>query len=209
MFLPKGYEAIDVTAVNPLIPYIEGEASSRLCEWFKTRGKNWSECIIATTSNESLFNFDVHLLVLFQGRSRKCTFYIVTPALVWRLNPPLRFCSLTRDCLVRCLRKKAWHFISIIPDGNFLCHNCVHCYAMIRGNSPVHPHLGEMIKVSGRITGYVVYLLKCSFYYVGKTKSELNTRICEHKSSICNHDEKSPVARHFNSHNHELSALLS
>jgi hypothetical protein len=39
---------------------------------------------------------------------------------------------------------------------------------------------------------------------VGKTKRELNTRICEHKSSSRNHDEKSPVARHFNCHNHGL-----
>ncbi|CAB1339657.1 unnamed protein product, partial [Coregonus sp. 'balchen'] len=72
---------------------------------------------------------------------------------------------------------------------------------------------GERIKVCGRITcnkKYVVYLLKCScnFYYVGKTKCEVKTMICEHKSSIRNHDQKSPVARHFNSHNHELSALL-
>lgn len=82
---------------------------------------------------------------------------------------------------------------------------------MIRGNSPNNSHLGGRIKVRGRITcntKYVVYLLKrfCNFYYVGKTKREF--RICEHKSVICNHDEKSPVARHFNSYNHELSSYV-
>lgn len=75
-----------------------------------------------------------------------------------------------------------------------------------------HPKSGVDIKVRGRITcntKYVVYLLKCpcNLYYVGKTKCELKTRICEHKCSIRNNDEKSSVARHFNSHKHTLSDL--
>ena len=43
--------------------------------------------------------------------------------------------------------------------------------------------------------------------FVGQTKRELKTRICEHKSSVGNRKEKSPVAGHFKSHSHELSAL--
>lgn len=55
----------------------------------------------------------------------------------------------------------------------------------------------------------MVYLLRCScnLCYVGKTKCKLKTRICEHKHSIRNHDDKSSVARHFNSHKHSLSEL--
>lgn len=49
--------------------------------------------------------------------------------------------------------------------------------------------------------------MSCNLCYVGKPKCELKTRICEHKYSIRNHDDKSSVARHFNSHNHSLSEL--
>ncbi len=47
----------------------------------------------------------------------------------------------------------------------------------------------------------------CKLYYVGKTKRELKPRISEHKCSICNHDSKSPVARHFNNYNHTTADL--
>ena len=83
---------------------------------------------------------------------------------------------------------------------------------MITGDSLIHPHTGKKIKVRGRITcksKYVVYLLKCpcGFCYVGKTKRELKTRIIEHKSNIRNKDEKSPVARHFNTTKHDICTL--
>lgn len=48
--------------------------------------------------------------------------------------------------------------------------------------------------------------MPCNSYYVGK-KRELKTKICEHKCSIHNHDDKSSMARHFNSHNHSLCDL--
>ena len=110
-------------------------------------------------------------------------------------------------------KKRPTHFFShSIPSGNFPCHNCVHCHAMLKGSHFSHPRSSVDIKVRGRITcytRYVVYLLKCpcNLYYVGKTKRELKTRICEHKCSIRNHDDKSSVARHFNSLNHSLSDL--
>ncbi len=54
-----------------------------------------------------------------------------------------------------------------------------------------------------------MYLLKCpcGLCYVGKTKRELRIRISEHKSSIRNSDEKSSVARHFNSAGHDVCSL--
>lgn len=131
-------------------------------------------------------------------------------------NPPRNFYKRTqnlRDLLVKSdLSKKPSHFMSRVPSGNFPCHNCIHCYAMMKGDSFKHTVTDKMIRVRGRITcntKYVVYLLKCpcDLYYVGKTKRELKTRICEHKSSIRNHDEKSAVARHFNAVKHEARQL--
>ena len=108
--------------------------------------------------------------------------------------------------------KKPSHFLANIPSGNFPCHNCVQCHGMMRGSHFNHPKTGKRIQVKGRITCYtknVIYLLKCpcNLYYVGKTKRELKTRICEHKCSIRRQDIKSSVARHFNSHNHTPADL--
>ena len=114
------------------------------------------------------------------------------------------------------MRTDVWvppsHFMSDIPTGNFPCSNCVHCNAMIRGGEFLHPQSGKKLKVRGTIsckTKFVVYMLKCpcGLCYVGKTKRELKTRIGEHKSNIRNHDEKSPVARHFNDKGHTVSSL--
>ena len=104
------------------------------------------------------------------------------------------------------------HFMSSIPSGNYPCNNCSNCNAMIKGDSFLHPHTGEKIKVKGRITcrtNYVVYLIKCQcgYVYIGKSKRELRTRIIEHKSNIRTKDEKSPIARHFNSIGHEICTL--
>ena len=118
-----------------------------------------------------------------------------------------------RDSLVR---SDCWvppsHFMSEIPCGNFPCFNCVHCNAMIRGGEFLHPQSGRKLKVRGTIsckTKFVVYMLKCpcGLCYVGKTKRELKVRIGEHKSNIRNHDEKSPVARHFNEKGHTVCSL--
>lgn len=131
-------------------------------------------------------------------------------------SPPRHFFKRSpnlRDVLVKTnLSTTRTHFLSHIPNGNFPCHNCVHCYAMIKGHMFKHTTLDKMIRVRGRITcntKYVVYLLKCpcNLYYVGKTKRELKTRICEHKCSIRNYDEKSSVARHFNSAKHDVREL--
>lgn len=56
---------------------------------------------------------------------------------------------------------------------------------------------------------FVVYLLKCpcGVCYVGRTKRELKIRVSEHKSSIRNRDEKSSVARHFNTAGHDVCSL--
>ena len=118
-----------------------------------------------------------------------------------------------RDTLVRAdLYNPPKHFLSTLPSGNFPCHNCIHCNAMIKSESFLHPHSGKKYAVKGRITcktKYVVYLLKCpcGLCYVGKTIREIKTRFSEHKSSIRNNDEKSSVARHFNSVGHSVSSL--
>ncbi|KAL2087323.1 hypothetical protein ACEWY4_018382 [Coilia grayii] len=119
-----------------------------------------------------------------------------------------------RDLLVKSdiSGSRPTHFLSRPPSGNFPCHNCVHCYAMVKGNMFTHPNTGREYAVKGRITcntTHVIYILKCpcNLYYVGKTKRFLKTRICEHKSSTRNHDEKSSVARHFNRQNHSTKDL--
>lgn len=103
-------------------------------------------------------------------------------------------------------------FWTLLPNGNFPCHRCVQCHAMIKGDSFTHPHSGHKYPVNSKIschTKFVVYLLKCpcGLCYVGKTKRELKTRISEHKSSIRNHDEKSLVARHFDAFGNEVCTL--
>ena len=118
-----------------------------------------------------------------------------------------------RDTVVRAdLYNPPKHFLDSLPSGNFPCHNCIHCNAMIRGDSFLHPHSGKKYPVKGRIsckTKYVVYLLKCpcGLCYVGKTIRELKTRFSEHKSAIRNNDEKSSVARHFNAVGHDVCTL--
>ena len=130
------------------------------------------------------------------------------PRFFYKRQPSLRQHLVRSDLPV----KKPPHFLSHIPSGNFPCHNCVQCHGLIKGDSFLHPKTKRVIKVKGRIsctTKWLVYLLCCSCpkYYVGKTKREFKTRICEHKCSIRRHDEKSPVARHFNSHGHTVGDL--
>ena len=118
-----------------------------------------------------------------------------------------------RDRLVRSdIYTPPTHFIDNLPQGNFPCHSCSNCNALIKGDTFQHPHTQEKIKVRGRIScrsTYIVYLLKCccGYAYVGKTKRELRTRITEHKSNIRNKDEKSPVARHFTTAGHTVCDL--
>ena len=102
--------------------------------------------------------------------------------------------------------------MSHIPNGNFPCHNCIQCQNMVKCTSFTHPRTGKEYKVKGRIScrsTYCVYALTCpcKLWYIGKTKRELKTRICEHKWAIRHHDEKSSVARHFNQANHSLGDL--
>lgn len=132
-------------------------------------------------------------------------------------HPPKHFYKRTsnfRNLLVKSDLPipKPRHFLSRIPNGNFPCHNCVHCYAMLKSDTFTHHSTGKTYAVKGRITcntTHIVYLLKCpcNLYYVGKTKRLLKTRICEHKSSIRNCDEKSSVARHFNQLKHNTTDL--
>ena len=61
-----------------------------------------------------------------------------------------------------------YNFISQIPSGNLPCHNCVHCYSVIKGTHFNHPRSSVDIKVKWWITCktiYVVYL-KMSSYYI-------------------------------------------
>ena len=129
------------------------------------------------------------------------------PLFAYKRAPNLRNSLVRADCYV-----PPKHFMSDPRPGNFPCSGCLQCNAMIKGDTVLHPHTGKKITIRSRITcktKYVVYLLKCpcGLCYVGKTKRELKIRIGEHKSNIRNRDEKSPVARHFNSAGHEVCSL--
>jgi hypothetical protein len=100
-------------------------------------------------------------------------------------------------------------FLTTLPSGNFPCHNCVNCNAIIKGDFFLHLHTGKKMYIRGRIsckTKCVVFVLKCpcGYYYVGKPKRECKVCITEHKSNIRNGDEKSPVARRFNAAGHDV-----
>ncbi|KAL2095452.1 hypothetical protein ACEWY4_010171 [Coilia grayii] len=118
-----------------------------------------------------------------------------------------------RDSLVKADTYTPPHnWLRDLPPGNFPCHNCVNCNAMIKGDTFFHPRTGKVFKVKGRITcrtASVVYMLKCpcGLCYVGKTNRELRLRITEHKSSIRRKCETSPVARHFNIMGHDICSL--
>ncbi|KAL2096621.1 hypothetical protein ACEWY4_008769 [Coilia grayii] len=99
-----------------------------------------------------------------------------------------------------------------ITQGNFKCLNCAACNFMITEKMFTHPKTGSKYKVKGRIaclSTFVVYLLTCpcGLLYVGKTKRQLKTRIFEHKCAIRRNDEKSSVARHFQSAGHDANML--
>ncbi|KAK6477891.1 hypothetical protein HHUSO_G21543, partial [Huso huso] len=101
------------------------------------------------------------------------------------------------------------HVLTQIPQGNFNCHNCACCNAMIKSDPITHPKTNKQFKVRGRITcvtKFVVYLLKCpcGLCYVGKTIRELKTRRSEHKSAIRNNEIRSAVERHFNEQQHSV-----
>lgn len=118
-----------------------------------------------------------------------------------------------RDKLVRShLPASTQSFPPRVLQGNFKCFNCAACNFMLTEKEFTHSKTGKTYKVKGRITclsTFVVYLLTCpcGILYVGKTKRQLKTRIFEHKCSIRKNDEKSSVARHFQSAGHDASML--
>lgn len=52
-----------------------------------------------------------------------------------------------------------YHFISQIPSCNLPCHNCIHCYSMIKGTNSNHPRSGVDSQVKWRITCKTICVL--------------------------------------------------
>lgn len=130
------------------------------------------------------------------------------PRIVYKRAPNLR------DQIVRAdlPPEQPSHFLSNIPPGNYKCGSCAQCNFTSKCHYFNHPHSGKKIDIKGTITcnsKNVIYMIKCpcGLAYIGKTTRCLKTRISEHRSSIRTHDDKSPVAVHFNSMKHNLSSL--
>ena len=131
-----------------------------------------------------------------------------TPRIVYKRPQNLR------DMLVRAdLPPSAPpHFLQDVPHGNFRCGHCTQCNFTHKTKTFSHPRTGKSFKINGTITCNtcnVIYMLKCpcGLCYIGKTTRPLKVRISEHRSSIRNHDPKSPVAVHFSTANHNVSSL--
>ena len=80
-----------------------------------------------------------------------------TPRYFYKRSPNLRDAIAKSDISPP---KRPMHFMSHIPPGNFPCQNCVHCYAMCKGNHFIHPKSGKTIKIRDRISchsSFVVY----------------------------------------------------
>lgn len=57
------------------------------------------------------------------------------------------------DHLVKTnISKPQKHFLSFIPNGNFICYNCINCNAMIKTAMFTHALLSKKLKVRGRVT---------------------------------------------------------
>ena len=59
-------------------------------------------------------------------------------------------------------------------------------------------------------TKNVIYCLECTYcgkQYVGETKRSFRIRISEHMGDVRNHRNHKPVAKHFNSRNHNLKCI--
>ena len=132
----------------------------------------------------------------------------IPPRLVYRRAPNIRDIVVQSD-----LRPVKPHsFLDDLPDGNRRCGSCAQCHFTEKCNFFYHPSTGQKVKIRGKITctsTHVIYLLRCPCgkAYVGKTSRALKTRISEHRSTIRNGDEKSPVALHFKKAHHNVSAL--
>lgn len=104
------------------------------------------------------------------------------------------------------------HFLQNVPNGNYKCGNCAQCNFTHKTSTFTHPRTGASYKIKGVIscnTNNVIYMLKCpcGLVYIGKATRALKIWISEHRSNICNKDERSPVAVHFNQFHHNVSSL--
>ena len=148
-----------------------------------------------------------HWHVLSSDPTLDKTFQI-PPRLVYRRAPNIRDIVVKSDLPP----KKSHTFLDDLPDGNRRCGSCAQCHFTEKCSFFYHPSTGKQIKIRGKITcttTHVIYMLKCPCgkAYVGKTSRALKTRIAEHRSTIRNGDEKSPVALHFKQAHHNVSSL--
>lgn len=129
------------------------------------------------------------------------------PKVVFKRPPNLR------NMLVRAHHSpQTQHFLRQTPSGNYKCNNCTQCNFTHKTKVFNHPRTGKEFKIRGTIscnTTNVIYMLKCpcGLAYIGKTTRALKTRIAEHRSTIRNHDKKSPVAEHFTQFGHSVASL--
>uniref|UniRef100_A0A8C5PUI2 Reverse transcriptase domain-containing protein n=1 Tax=Leptobrachium leishanense TaxID=445787 RepID=A0A8C5PUI2_9ANUR len=132
------------------------------------------------------------------------------PIMCYRRNRNLR------DLLVHTDQFTRNQITLVTNPGCFRCLGCTTCNFVNPCKSFQHPHTGRTFKIRFRLTcttRFVVYVLTCpcGLAYVGKTTTDLRTRMANHRSSIraalSGGVSPQPVARHFKEFGHALSTL--
>ena len=96
-------------------------------------------------------------------------------------------------------------------NGFFKCNNkrCFTCRSALTGSS-IHIHsTGKTFSIKKHLNCqsynviYIITCSKCNKQYVGKTETQLNIRVNNHRSFI-NTNKPDPLAKHFNTDNHSF-----
>lgn len=92
--------------------------------------------------------------------------------------------ELVRGRFLETNKNKNW-LRDVAPPGNYSCRNCNHCkYMLCQKDLQIGAVQFSVRDFITCRTNYVVYILFCKFYYIGKTIRPLHIRIREHMYSI-------------------------
>lgn len=207
-FLNRGYKHTWVDAAMTRFDHTTQEECLKPKQRTSGNTKPSTRCCVRYSPLAHEFKKVIHKhWHIVQTDPRLQNVFTTAPQFVFKRAPNLK------DCLVRSdTCPPPTKPLLSLPDGNYKCGGCAQCSFTHKCKHFSHPHTGKSLPIRGAITcstTHVVYLIRCpcGLAYVGKTTRELRTRISEHRSTIRTGDEKSPVAAHFKSAGHNVSAL--